>query len=363
MSGRVTILKGLDHLSRMAGAVPNRLSAGARYRMEQADQWRAFRVAERHNHKLDAGTLQKCRDYSIETFGTDSHAPFLALCTSVHGSWRDGLIPELYLFRVVGPARYGAWYDLSRAKTLTPMLFRGPFIPDIATLFNGQVYAPDLQLVSPGAVKAHLFDGRDRVIFKSDAGGRGLGIRFFTAEDFDPAELEQLGNGVFQSIIEPHPELAIPGVSALTTIRIGTLLGPDHAIRPSYVTLRLGRAAKSHVTSYDSIRLDVDRESGEWADTGYLKDWTPLKAHPDAPVPFAGRVIPEMAQAVELCRSLHAQVPFLPSIGWDLCLNRRGQYELMEWNIPHGISFAEPVNGPIFAGLGFEQLWKQDGTR
>lgn len=359
MTGNVKILKGLDQVSRIAGAVPNRVSASARYRMDQAEQWRVFRVAERHNHKLDAATLQKCRDYSIETFGTVSHAPFLALCAAVHGSWRDGLIPEAYFFRVVGPARYGAWYDLSRAKTLTPLLFRGPFIPDIATLFNGQVYRPDLEIVPPGAAKAHLFDGRSRVIFKSDAGGRGLGIRFFTADDFDPAELGQLGNGVFQSIIEPHPELAIPGVSALTTIRIGTLLDPDNVIRPSYVTLRLGRAAKSHVTSYDSVRLDVDPISGAWADTGYLKDWTPMKDHPDAPVRFAGRVIPDMATGVELCRRLHAELPFLPSIGWDLCLNRHGQYELMEWNVPHGISFAEPVNGPIFAGLGFEELWKQ----
>jgi hypothetical protein len=111
------------------------------------------------------------------------------------------------------------------------------------------------------------------------------------------------------------------------------------------------------------VRLDVDPQSGEWADTGYLKDWTPMKDHPDAPVRFAGRVVPQMADAIALCRRLHAQVPFLPSIGWDLCLNRQGQYELMEWNVPHGISFAEPVNGPIFAGLGFEQLWKPDAAQ
>lgn len=359
MTGNLTFLKGLSRVSRMAGAIPNRVSAGAQYRMEQADLWQAARVAEQHNHKLDAATLQKCRDYSIATFGTDSHAAFLALCASVHGSWRDGLIPEIYFFRVVGPARYGAWYELSRAKTLTSKLFRGPFMPDIAIVFNGHVYRPDLSLLPRAQVKDVLFTGRNRVIFKGDGGGRGLGIRFFTADDFDPDELPSFDNGVFQSIIEPHPELAIPGVSALTTIRIGTLVGPDGMIRPSYVTLRLGRAAKSHVTSYDSVRLDVDPQSGEWADTGYLKNWTPLKDHPDAPVRFAGRVIPDMPAAVELCQRLHAQVPFVPSIGWDLCLNRLGQYELMEWNVPHGISFAEPVNGPIFAGLGFEQLWKQ----
>lgn len=363
MTGSPRMLQRLHTVSRIAGALPNRLAAAARYRMDLEAEWEIFRRAERHNHKLDAAMLERCRHYSIETFGTDRHAPFLALCVSIHGSWRDGLIPEAYFFGVVGSHRYGAWYNMSRAKTLTPLLFRGPFMPDIAIVFNGQVYRPDLSLLPPVQVKDFLFAGRNRIIFKSDGGGRGIGIRFFGADDFDPAELPRLGNGVFQSIIEPHPEVTVPGVSALTTIRIGTHLDPAGAIRTSYVTLRLGRAGLSHVTSKDSVRLDIDLKSGAWADTGYLKDWTPMQVHPDAPYRFAGRSIPSIADGIDLCERLHAQVPFVPSIGWDLCLNRAGQYELMEWNVPHGISFAEPVNGPLFAGMGYEQLWKQDAAQ
>jgi hypothetical protein len=121
--------------------------------------------------------------------------------------------------------------------------------------------------------------------------------------------------------------------------------------------LRLGRAGSICVTAEDAMDVAVLDEDGRLDELGYMTDWRALAAHPDTGVRLKGRKLAHFARAVELCRTLHAKVPHLPMVGWDVAFNDREEIELIEWNGGHcDIKFCEAASGPHFRDMHWERF-------
>ena len=107
------------------------------------------------------------------------------------------------------------------------------------------------------------------------------------------------------------------------------------------------------------VRVSVDTKTGQFADAGYLSDWTETPCHPDTKVGFTGNVVPAFKACTEIVLKLHGRFPFAQSIGWDTIVDRNNSLKVMEWNGDHNdIKFSEATQGPCFADLGWETLWR-----
>jgi hypothetical protein len=209
------------------------------------------------------------------------------------------------------------------------------------------------------AVAEAVFAGNDRVVFKTDGAWRGMGVFVLKRDAFDPAAIRAKGNGVFQRFVRQHPELEALSPGGVGTLRLITVCDGSGAVslRASY--LRMARGGADHVMTLKSVRSPIDPRTGRLSPTGYSYDWTRFTAHPDTGAVFAERTVPGLDACIDLARRLHAGFGQVTNIGWDMTVDAGGAPVVLEWNIGHGVNFAEPLQGPCFADLGWHRLWER----
>ena len=348
---KLSLLKLLKMLERPPRAIKSRIERS----LQASKDWDTVRDIEEKNQKLDSSTIKKCREYAKDIFGSEIYSTELAIYCIIYGSWCDGWIPESWFQEYVVKGSAGSLYKLSNEKTLSNHFFKSESIPDVAYFVNGRFYSRNWRKLSEKEVKPHLFENGDRVVFKKNASKRGRGVQTLSKDLFSEVDMRSLGNGCFQSYIEPHHTVPSFGVTSVPTLRIVTTLDRSGVATPRIANLRLGRIHNTHVISDDQVLVPICIESGRLKALGYLGDWTPLQAHPDTNLSFHGEVYPEFTTAVELCLKNHEKVPMFLSIGWDVCLNINGSFDIMEWNLLHGIKYGEAIYGPTFSDLKWER--------
>jgi hypothetical protein len=115
------------------------------------------------------------------------------------------------------------------------------------------------------------------------------------------------------------------------------------------------------VQSNSHVRIPVDCLTGELSETGYLTDWTVVRAHPDSKIRFAGVTIPSFDECVATVLALHQKVLFDRCVGWDLAIAADGTVKVMECNAEHNdIKFSEATQGPCFADLRWDRLVRRE---
>jgi len=170
-------------------------------------------------------------------------------------------------------------------------------------------------------------------------------------------KVEKLGNGVFQSFIVQHASLSDFPSAAVSTLRLTTVLNASGSpsLRASY--LRFGAADDTHVSSKTHIRVPINSHTGETEGVGYTPGWKQIRCYPDSDISFSNFKYPKFTKACALVLALHKNVPFVHSIGWDVCVNSEQEVKLMEWNAGHNdIKFSEATQGPCFHDLGWEKF-------
>jgi hypothetical protein len=56
---------------------------------------------------------------------------------------------------------------------------------------------------------------------------------------------------------------------------------------------------------------------------------------------------------------MHRRMPLVGCVGWDFAVDADARPWLLEWNAVHNdIKVSEAMQGPCFAGLGWETLWR-----
>jgi hypothetical protein len=301
--------------------------------------------------------FKQCDEYARDVLGSRKYSPWLKAYAVFSATFREGWIPDNYYGKVVVPRLSGDYGEISTYKSISSRLLQTDLLPDLAYSINGLLYNPSMELVQPSELKKHLFGASERIVYKLDSGAQGANVFVYDLDSF-PDESTSFGNGVFQSYIIQHPFFDTFDDQSVSTIRITTVVDDDSSVSCRAAYLRLPRSADTHVKSATAIKVAVNAD-GELHEEGYLPNWVPVAHHPDSNTAFAHQVIPNFRACVQTCVSLHKKNVFSRMIGWDVIVDKNENVKLMEWNGGHNdIKFSEAANGPCFADLGWQNLWK-----
>lgn len=308
---------------------------------------------ESQSGKTDPALLRKASDYAGDVFGGRDYAPWLHVYTAIAGKFREGWIPDNFYGLFVVP-RINGWHGKTAGVRALGKAFFSHF-PDVAYKANGLLVDSDYRVLGgPAALREHLA-AHERIVFKEDFSVQGEGVRFLRVDALDDARIAALGNGVFQQAVVQHEAFEPISPGAVATLRLTTLVEDDGTISLRGSILRLGREGETHVQDRSEATVPIDPATGVLRDKAYMADWCTETVHPDTGVPFEGREVPSFKACKSLALSLHAKLPFVRCIGWDLTVDRDGAVHVLEWNGGHNdIKFCEAVQGPCFADQGWE---------
>jgi hypothetical protein len=302
--------------------------------------------------------FEQCDEYAKSVLGSVKYSPWLRAYTVLSGTFKEGWIPDNYYGSVVAPKLGGDYGEISNCKSVSRRLFQTDLLPDLVYSVNGLLYTPSMELVRPGELKKCLFGATEKVVYKLDNGLQGKSVFVYDVDSL-PDESVTFSNGVFQSYIVQHPFFDAFDSRSVSTIRITTVVDDESNVSCRAGYLRLPRGTDTHVKSATAIKVAVNIGDGELHDKGYFPNWVSTPHHPDSGKSFACQVVPNFQECVEVCVSLHKKMTFSRVIGWDVIVDIDGNTVIMEWNGGHNdIKFSEAVNGPCFADLGWQDLWR-----
>jgi hypothetical protein len=325
---------------------------------DMRDAVKKLKSLEGYKGKMESRDKKLCDDYAVEILGHKRFAPWLYVYTAVAGRFKEGWVPENYYRSVVVPKLQGRYGGVADLRGLNTVMLQSDAFPDLLAYANGIFFDTAHRFVSPDAVRDTLFKHHERVVFKLDHSLQGSGIHFFTRESFSVEKIQQLGNGLFQSVVQPHRLLAKFANHSVATLRITTVYKDSGDVSVRGCHLRMGSGDETHVQG-GSIKVPVDLESGAFSDVGYTAEWLETRLHPTSHETFAGNVIPAFKACVRTVTELHQKAPYTRCVGWDVTVDREENVRLLEWNAEHnGIKFGEATQGPCFADLGWERLRK-----
>ena len=331
------------------------------HRRHMMDAKGILKRIERAKGPLSRRLVKQSNDYAIDVFGHRHFAAWLYVYSAVAGKFMEGWIPDNYYGSVVRPRLKGVYGKISGLKSLHPAIFSSENFPDILSYVNGVFFDTDYRAIHPDSVIGMIFSDRERVVFKLDNSSRGKGIWFFDRESFDLSKVCDLGNGVFQSLINQHELFREFAGASVATLRMTTVITDTGTTSLRACYLRLGNGTDTHVQSSSHIRIPIDIKTGAFNHVGFTTDWLEIESHPASKVKFDGKLIPVYDDCRKLVTSLHQRVPYARCIGWDLAVDDQERVRIMEWNAQHNdIKFSEATQGPCFSDLQWERLRKSE---
>ncbi len=285
--------------------------------------------------------------------------PLAETFTAYQQEFKEGWIPDNYFGRVVCPKINGDFRNLSNLKTLSRRILQTDAIPDLAYYINNIWTSSYGEVLPKSEVIKFLFSDRKFVFLKRNYSFQGKGILKLNREKFENLDLQELGDFVIQEPIQQADWFDQIVTGSVATLRITTVKPIGGKAENRLSTLRVGRISNEYINTKDSIRILLDLETGALSPKVFDYDYNIYEKHPDTGFSFYGHTLPEYEAAVKLCEKLHDQVGMFQVIGWDVVINQKGQVQVMEWNTDHpGLTFSEMATGPLFKGLGWENLWK-----
>ena len=319
-----------------------------------------LQTIETERGKTSSKIKRLSMEYAHDVFGWKGYAPWLTVYAAIAGDFIEGWIPENYYGWVVIPRIKGLYGKISNARALTPQLFASEQLLDLAYYVNGLFLSTKMEVLNIESLKNCIFDNNHTIAYKSDISLQGRGIHFFNKDTFEIDEIYKIGNGVFQKYICQHGFFEAFMPHSVATIRITSVFEDNGNVTCRAAYLRIGRLSDTHIKSKTAIKIPVCLTTGELYEEGYLTNWQTVKCHPDTKTAFSGKVIPQFGKCIAYIIKLHKKIPYCRSIGWDIILDKNDEIQLIEWNGEHNdIKFSEATQGPCFADMGWENIWKK----
>ncbi len=296
--------------------------------------------------------------YAVEVLGSKAFAPWLHVYAKRRGAFVEGWIPDNFFARVVIPNVNGALRFVSRYKTFTTSVFDTPVIPDVGYVIAGRFHGAGFQPIGIDGVRDALFSQGDEIIVKRDDSRGGRDVFFVHADAFDPAALlRDAPNAVMQRRIDHHPSFTELSGAEGSNLRIMTVRLPDGTIQVRLAVLRFASHGARIFGPGGGYYALVDHRSGHFLERYRTSTWRLIDRIPGASRPLGSDAMPGYEAARSACLALHARVPHLGVIGWDVMIDAEERAWVVEWNARHPSADAsETFLGPLFTGLGWEAL-------
>ncbi len=333
------------------------------FRHHHIHKKRAFRYIEllelQNGWKLSLQMKKEADDYAIDVFGKKEYAPWLYFYSVFRGEFKDGWIPLNYYSAYVLPDY--ALTRVSEMKTFSKVVLKTDKLPDIAYYLDGRFYDKNYSVITISELHSMVENNYGKVFVKRDHSLRGLDVHKLGPEKIRESVFQQIGNCVIQYPVQQHPFFAEMHPFSTATLRIVTVKNLEGQVEDRASLLKIGVNENEWYQSSNCVWVGIINKTGELDSNGYTPNYKQISKHPTSKVLFETKIVPNYSDAVEICTKLHATIPHFPIIGWDVAIDHRNQIKVLEWNagIPHpAIEFIEPVLGPCFSGLGWEDLSK-----
>jgi len=316
-------------------------------------------VLERHDGKPLAPRLRRQADaYAREVLGSKAYAPWLYVYAKGRGEFVEGWLPDNFFARVVIPNVNGVLRYMASLKTFTSAVLDSSSIPDVGYVIDGRFYGPGYRPVAKDCARDVLFSRGDEVVVKRDDSAGGRDVFFLRADEFDPdALLVDAPNAVVQWRVDHHPLFTELSGAEGSNLRLVTVRLPDGSLEVRHAALRFGTPDARIYGHGGGFHALVDHETGRFLERYIASDWRLIDRIPNGSRPLGSGLIPGYEASRSVCLALHAQVPHLGVIGWDVMIDADEEPWVVEWNARHPASYGgETFRGPLFRGLGWESL-------
>ncbi len=308
-------------------------------------------------NELSSATRRTIRQYANDVLGRELYMPWLEMYTAYRGEFLEGWIPDNYFEWRVLPQINAPYRELGMSKTLSRRLLDTELLPDIAYRLNGNWFDLNSEPIQVSALKRHLFEVEPVVYVKLERSSRGRGVFILHRDNFSLEALPTSGNCVVQRGVRQAKWFDPISPNATATLRVTTALDDRGVVKFTASFLRTGVGEKNFITSGTSLKFVVIDGDGSLSSFASDSVWKRHTRHPDTGASFENLRIPGYRAAVDACVRLHAKVPHLGIIGWDLAIDDNGESALLEWNTSHpGIKFQEAAVGPTLREFNYERF-------
>jgi hypothetical protein len=117
---------------------------------------------------------------------------------------------------------------------------------------------------------------------------------------------------------------------SINTVRVLTVRDPDNRIPwVARAVVRVGTVASAPVDNFGSgglsFALNVESGAiGPGTSKASLSPTAKVERHPDSGLQLTGRILPGCDAIIAKCIELHAALPFIDYVGWDICVGENG---------------------------------------
>lgn len=163
------------------------------------------------------------------------------------------------------------------------------------------------------------------------------------------------GNFVIQERVKNHTSIAHVYPNSVNSLRVITYIC-DNQIHIAPLSMRFG--INGRVVDNAGIFIGVDKE-GYLCETGFSKKGLiRYSTHPDTGVVFKGYKVAGVPQMIDAAHKMHARLPQLKMISWDLAYDDNENVVIIEVNTTgQSVWFPQMVNGEGLFGDHTPQMY------
>ena len=189
------------------------------------------------------------------------------------------------------------------------------------------------------------------------------GVDSFSGDPLDAILKDYEGDFNVQECIRNHPVLAKLYPGSVNTFRIVTYIW-DNGIHHLPVALRIGQGGNRVDNAHAGGMFVGCSDEGVLGSCACTEFRERFLSHPDTHTVFDGYVIPQIPRMLELAHKMHARVPQLKVMSWDLTLDEQGTVVLIEVNtIGQTLWFPQMINGRGAFGENTEGILQAFGAK
>lgn len=174
------------------------------------------------------------------------------------------------------------------------------------------------------------------------------GIDRITGDTLEEVLKEYKKNYIIQERVKNHESISTLNPYSVNTFRVITYLTSD-GIKVAPLAMRIGTGGRC----FDNRGIYIGvSEDGRLNATGYSKKGlNKYKEHPDTHTVFENYKLEGAKEVILAAKKLHAYLPQLQMISWDMAFNDKGQVTIIEVNTnSHSAWFPQMFSGTSFFG-------------
>lgn len=295
---------------------------------------------------------REIKAYAKERFGSKAYWPYLAFYTELRGEFMKGWLPyDYYRYKILPGINPQHACEISENKTYDHRIFGDFAIRPLFVLISGAFYDADFMVLDAAALVKLLAEYNDKIVVKEERGTHGLQVKVMHASEFNPDSLRKDLNYVVQPYVKQHKSLSNLYPHSVNTYRVTTFLRPDGSITVKAVILRFGINGSEIDNLSSGGQFIYFDEAGNPSKFAYnLIGLVQSDRHINTGFRFSDLEVPMFQEIKDRCVSAHGLYPYVRIIGWDICVDEKGDPKLLEWNADNpGFHPDDAIFGPLWA--------------